>query len=265
MSNPTTIQQVVDALDAIISNSIATGSRLGYFAALYNHVTCAVRDAIVRGDFQNGPRVERLDVTFANRYLTAYEQQRTDQRPTLAWLQAFEAASNDSHIILQHLLIGMNAHINLDLGIAAAETCPGDEIDSLHDDFDKINQILFRLIRPTEQDISTLSPEFRDLVNTLPFQGRVLAGVSLVGTRDFAWHFATTLARQTPFQRRLEIIKRDAEVALLGFPILTNWPIVQQVRSEESQDVANNIEVLASGEFNYTIKRHADAPPASPM
>lgn len=254
MSNPTTMQEVLAALEKIISDSIATGCRLGYFAALYDQVTCAVRDGIQRGEFQDGPRMERLDVAFANRYLTAYGQYRADARPTLAWLQAFEAANDDSHIILQHLLLGMNAHINLDLGIAAAETCPGHEIDGLHDDFDKINQILFKLIRPTGQDISSLSPELRELLNTLPFQGRVLAGLSLVGKRGFAWEFATRLAPQSQIKRGIEIVKRDAEVALLGVPILVDWPIVRQIRSEENQDVAGNIEVLARGEFKYTIK-----------
>ena len=86
---------MIGRLDAIINGCIATGDRLGYFPALYNRVTIAVRDAIRHGQFQNGPRMERLDVTFANRYITAYDEYRDGQRPTSAWLQAFEAAKSD--------------------------------------------------------------------------------------------------------------------------------------------------------------------------
>ena len=45
-------------------------------------------------------------------------------------------------VILQHLLLGINAHINLDLGIAAVETSPGNQLAPLKNDFDMINKLL---------------------------------------------------------------------------------------------------------------------------
>jgi len=36
---------------------------------------------------------------------------------------------------MQNLLLGMNAHINLDLGIAAVQTCGGADLIMLKDDF----------------------------------------------------------------------------------------------------------------------------------
>jgi len=62
-----TIDDVLSALDAIVQQSYDRASRLGYFAALYRRVTCAVRDGITAGRFQNGPRMEKLDVVFASR------------------------------------------------------------------------------------------------------------------------------------------------------------------------------------------------------
>ena len=47
------------------------------------------------------------------------------------WSVAFHAAHRRPPIIFQHLLLGMNAHINLDLGIACAEVAPGPAIDDL--------------------------------------------------------------------------------------------------------------------------------------
>ena len=35
---------------------------------------------------------------------------------------------------------------------------------------------------------------------------------------------------------------------------VVNWPIIRRIKSEVSDDVTRNIEVLARGEFMYTIK-----------
>jgi hypothetical protein len=48
---PTMIDGVIERLEAIVRESIARGDRAGYFAALYNRVTQAVRDGIARGEF----------------------------------------------------------------------------------------------------------------------------------------------------------------------------------------------------------------------
>ena len=68
-----TIADVLVALDSIVDRSLAEASRFGYFAALYRGVTRRVKDGIAAGRFENGPRMERLDVVFALRYLDAYD------------------------------------------------------------------------------------------------------------------------------------------------------------------------------------------------
>jgi hypothetical protein len=82
-----TIGEVITQLEKIIADAIASGSRAGYFAALYYKVTCRVNQGIATGEFQNGPRMEQLDVTFANRYLAAYEQWAAKQSAavSLSW------------------------------------------------------------------------------------------------------------------------------------------------------------------------------------
>ena len=44
-----TIADVISSLDEIVQQSYDEASRLGYFAALYRRVTCAVRDGIAAG------------------------------------------------------------------------------------------------------------------------------------------------------------------------------------------------------------------------
>jgi hypothetical protein len=154
----TNIDQVLEILDSIIDEAKAEESRLGFFAALYRQVTLEVQRGIERGFFDDGPRMERFDTLFANRYFAALDAWQAGAAPTRSWKVAFAAMEQPQEIILQDLLVGMNAHINLDLGIAAGEICPGDEIQDLQGDFDKINQILAALIQGVEAVISRFSP-----------------------------------------------------------------------------------------------------------
>ena len=111
------IDEVIARLDAIIDRAIVERDRLGFFAVLYRTVTVAVKEGIAARRFQDGPRMERLDIVFANRYLQAFDQHRRGESPTRSWRAAFQAGASRRVVILQHLLLGMNAHINLDLGI----------------------------------------------------------------------------------------------------------------------------------------------------
>src|SRR5687767_8426891 len=120
--NTDAIDQVILRLEAIMEDCIRRKSKAGYFAALYHKVTCAVRDGIVNGDFEDGPRMERLDVLFAGRYLDAWQAWKEKKPVSASWQVAFERLHHKPTLVLQHLLLGINAHINLDLGIATVET-----------------------------------------------------------------------------------------------------------------------------------------------
>ena len=115
----TNIDEVVDGLDAVVRKSIDKGDRIGYFAVLYKRVTAAVRDAINRGEFLDGPRMDRLDVVFGNRYLEALEAYQNGRPVTAAWRVAFDACAQKELTILQHMYLGLSAHLLLDLGIGA--------------------------------------------------------------------------------------------------------------------------------------------------
>jgi len=71
-----TIDEVVDQLTEIVEWSRTANSPLGYFAALYRKVTIKVGEGIADGIFDDGDRMERLDMIFATRYLHAVEAHR---------------------------------------------------------------------------------------------------------------------------------------------------------------------------------------------
>jgi hypothetical protein len=250
---PRTIDEVIARLDAIVKECITRRDRAGYFPALYNRVTRAVRDAIGRREFDDNERMERLDVEFANRYLAAYGHYRAGELPTRSWLRAFTAAQSPGHIVLQHLLAGMNAHINLDLGIAAARIAPGAAFASLRRDFDRINTILATLTPVVEQEIDALSPVFKAVTALAPRLELKMVGFSMERARNEAWGFAQALAPLPAAGQVPRMGDRDPQVALLADVLLADGLVVRAIRACESTDVARNIEALASGEFAMRI------------
>ncbi len=70
------IDEVIARLTDIIDISRQESSRQGYFAALYRKVTINVKQGILNGRFEDGARMERLDVNFAVRLNSLGENER---------------------------------------------------------------------------------------------------------------------------------------------------------------------------------------------
>lgn len=245
-----TIDEVIVRLTENVEESRRQGSRLGYFAALYLRVTVAVKEGIANNQFQNGERMERLDVGFASRYLEAFDLYRQGKQPTHVWQVAFDAAQHWRPLILQHLLVGINAHINLDLGIAAMQTAPGDQLAGLKQDFDSINLILASLVLPVQKEIGELSPWIKFLERIDPSANDAIINFSLRVARDSAWNFALALNSLSEAEIPAAIQKRDSEFAdfagLVLHPpgVFFNLGLLG-IRLRESNDVARVIDVLS--------------------
>lgn len=208
-----TIGQVIDELTAIITWSIQHDSRLGYFPALYRKVTVRLRDQIAASAFDDNARMQRLGVIFANRYLDAVQRWQTGATPTQSWHTAFVAASAWRPTVIQHLLLGMNAHINLDLGVAAAMVAPGPALPSLRGDFNRINEILADLVDDVQRDLSEVWPPLRILLQLIRRSDDLIVNFSMTRARDAAWSFAEQLNRNDSDSWSAHITARDRTVA----------------------------------------------------
>ena len=211
-----TIDEVIAFLEQIIDTETTASSKLAYFAVLYHKVTVRIKEGIENREFEDNSRMERLDVIFANRYLEAYRQFKNGDTPSACWEVAFKAAPWFWPIVLQHLLVGMNAHINLDLGIAAAEISPGYDIIKLKKDFDHINVILGSMIEGVQQDINQVSPIIGLLDAVAGKFDERLADFSINLARDGAWLFAENYALATDEEKKELFKKRDKSIAWLG-------------------------------------------------
>jgi hypothetical protein len=245
----TTIEQVIRCLDDIVNDTLARGSRAGYFAALYRKVTVRVKEQITKGFFADGPRMERLDVIFANRYLDAYARWRraSGDGPTEVWKLALDATETWRPLVLQHLLLGMNAHINLDLGIAAALTAPGPALAGLKGDFDRINTVLADLVGSVTAELTHIWPPLGWMTH-----GRLddaVINFSMSRARDQAWSLAQALASLAPDARDARIRATDAEMSALGAAVLTPGfrltAALLAIRIAERGSVAQKIQILS--------------------
>lgn len=242
------IAGVIASLDRIIAWSKANRSRLGYFAALYRRVTIRVQRGIERGEFEDGPRMERLDVAFANRYLAAVEQYGRGELPTRSWQLAFDTAGRWRPIVLQHLMVGMNAHIDLDLGIAAAECVETGRVGEMKRDFKRINTLLIEMIDAVQLQLARVWPVFRVIDLMAGRLDESLAGLGMRLTRGYAWDVAESLSPLSTDERRERIAALDETVTGMGQTLLYSgvllWILLLLIRVTEVRSVPRVIDIL---------------------
>ncbi len=242
------IDEVLERLRDIVERSKSTNDRLGLFAALYAVVTREVKRRIESGFFDDGARMNRLDTRFANRYFDAFDAFRAGERPTGCWRVALEAGTRSDLMLLQHLLLGMNAHINFDLGIAAAELFSRDELPGVRDDFVRINLILAELLERSQVAIARFSPLLGILDQIGGKTDEQVANFSIERARADAWSHAEILARLGTGERPLALDVMDRKAAFLGKVLASPDPVlasgIKVIALTESQDVAAIIVAL---------------------
>ena len=245
---PKTIDEVITRLDEIIEKECVNNSCMAYFPILYRKVTVRIKEGIQNNEFENNQRMEKLDVLFANRYIDAYESSGFNKPFTKSWKNAFEAAKTGKLLIMQHLLLGINAHINLDLGIAAAETVGDDgELMDFENDFNKINAILASMIANVEAKIISVSPLFGLLDKFGKGREDKLVSFSINIARDGAWLFANQyhISRNKPN----DLGSRDSIIAIIAEKLITqkSWVLkylVKTIYFFEKKDVPQIVAVL---------------------
>jgi uncharacterized protein DUF5995 len=214
-----TFLDTIGALEVVVDRCAADGDRAGYFAAMYLAVTNTMRERAGEGRFEDAARIERFVTGFAGRYLDAVDHWRAGEPCADSWLAAFQATRRRRPIILQHLLLGMNAHINLDLGVTASEIGGGQSIDAVRADFDAVNDVLGELVDGCQGALDSVSP-WLGLVDRVGGSGdETLIRFSLVLARRQAWSVATKLSALPASERPREITAVDAATARVAHAI----------------------------------------------
>ena len=205
----------------VIDRSRQEGDRVGLFACMYERVTAAVRARCEDGRFAETARMEHFVCTFADRYFAAHEEWRSGGSPTRSWATAFAAARTWRPVVLQHLLLGMNAHINLDLGITTAALAGSPErLPAMRSDFDAVNDVLASMVDLSQDELAAASPWFGLVDHLGGRHDETLICFSLRRARDQAWALAQHLVTLPEAAWPAEIERVDGEVAGIARRVL---------------------------------------------
>jgi hypothetical protein len=194
--------------------------------------------------------MERFVVGFANRYLRAYDAWRAGTDCPLSWRAAFEATRRWRPVILQHLLLGINAHINMDLGVTASTLGDSGSLEAVRVDFDAVNDVLGELVDGCQQALGEVSP-WLDLADRIGGGGdETIIRFSLVVARRQAWSTATRLAAMSGARREAEIAAIDRATAgvahVVEHPGLSASALLLLVRARERATPSDVMSILAA-------------------
>jgi hypothetical protein len=151
----------------------AAADRRAVFLSCYAMMTRNVLAAVHAGDFHDPPWVHDLLERFAEYYFAAVEayEAKTAGVPA-AWRVAFDAANDPDLEVMQHLLLGINAHINYDLVLCLGDVLApewqalsDDQRHARYLDHCRINEIIGHTIDAVQDQIVEHYSPWMDIVD----------------------------------------------------------------------------------------------------
>jgi Family of unknown function (DUF5995) len=230
---------VNEVADQLRATARAAEGAAGYFPALYARVTDRVIEGIAEHRFDDGARMDEFVTRFAGRYLAAAGEPSGRAR---CWQACWDVASDDSLLIVQHLLLGINAHVNFDLPqTVAALALERGQLSDVRGDFDAVNGIL------AETSVGVL----RDLDHVARWTNEVAAlgggrlfNFSLHEARDQAWRAAERLVVLDEDGQRAYDDDLDELVSVLAylvtrpaFPVSLLVGVARRLETRDPSDV----------------------------
>lgn len=205
---------LLSTIERLRSAALEADDATGFFAAMYARVTDRVQTAIADGRFGDGETMERFTRTFADWYLGPRDGSRA---LPACWKAADDVSGDRGLLIVQHLLLGVNAHVNHDLPQVVVELADGaSSLEVLRPDFDAINDILAETQPDILRDLGRVSGWTQLAVSG--GGGRVF-NFSLGRARDQAWQSAERIHRLGDAARVVEVAEMDRLVSVLAYVI----------------------------------------------
>ncbi len=197
------------------------------FLHCYLLMTLNMLAAIERQEFHDPAWVDRLLHIFSGYYFTALDA--FDQDPATAspvWQLAFEEARHPHTLALQHLLLGVNAHINYDLIMALVDILEPewaglteDQRAQRYADHCHVNHVISRTVDAVEEEVIDPEMPVMRLIDTIVGRRLEDAMVSdLLGHwRDVVWHNAMRLLDLRDAEEREKLVSHyEREVLEIG-------------------------------------------------
>jgi hypothetical protein len=213
----------LDRMHGLVRHWEARGDRRCIFLGCYALMTANMLAGIRQSRFHDGPWVDRLLHHFAAYYFDAlelYEQNRPET--PLVWKQTYDAARDDRIKTLQHLFLGINAHINYDLALTLVDVLApewprlaGDDRRKRYDDHCLVNTIIGETVDTVQDQVIERHAPWLDIVDKgLGRLDEWLVSHLIARWRSDVWTNAMRLLEASQPERR-DALRREIEQAAL--------------------------------------------------
>jgi hypothetical protein len=210
-------------MQALVQQWESAADRRAAFLSCYLLMTRNMLAAIDKGEFGDALWVSRLLHRFADYYfdaLAAYDQDSPATPPV--WRQAHNATLQPGTQVLQHLMLGVNAHINYDLVLTLVDLLEPEwtqlspeERARRHADHCHVNDVIGRTIDAVQDSIIERFMPVMDIVDKLlgPIDELVVAQL-LTRWREDVWKHALQLL-EAPEPGEREHLRQELEATAL--------------------------------------------------
>src|SRR3990172_5753589 len=166
---------VVARMQSLVSEWEKHADRKAIFLRCYMVMTTNMLAAIKQQDFNDSAWVNRLLHRFADYYFVAlktYEQ--TPASAPAVWQLAYNTTKNPQVNSLQHLLLGVNAHINYDLVLTLVDLLKSKWVglsasqrSRRYEDYCQVNDVIGRTVDTVQDEILEPGMPLMDLIDRL--------------------------------------------------------------------------------------------------
>ncbi len=198
---------------------------LACFNHLYTIITSRVFRGIHTGFFADPTYMTQLDIDFANRYFDALRTYASQpSRTPRAWKVLLDRRDSTRIHPMQFAIAGVNAHVNLDLGVAVVMSSTALRTHPTHGhqhaDYLRINEIFAEEMQGLRQHYET--PQERRVDELFVDALNAIGDWSVVLARSGAWKMALELwdAQRVPGRVDEVIELMDRNAAFLGYALL---------------------------------------------
>jgi hypothetical protein len=237
----------------LISEAEKDNDKLAYFAFVYLKTTLKIKEAIASGQFENGFQIEKLNIIMARNYLDAYSRYVNQKLITLSWRKAFIPPQKSQLILTQHLLLSINAQVNLNLGIAIAEILENEDFESLRADFNQVHSIFSSVAQEVLNKMSSDWPFLKLLLKITGNNPKYWFRRIISDGRNEIWDFAVRFSNVPDNNKARALSVRNQEVISKTEILFDSGPVAnfifRFIRNAEEGTVENKLKRLG-----YPIK-----------
>ncbi len=175
------------------------------------------------GQFRDSVWVDRLMHHFADYYFNALEQyERKEQEPPPVWRQVHDSSRKNKLLALQHLLLGVNAHINYDLVLALSDVLRSEwarltpaKREERYLDHTHVNTVIARTVDTVQDQVIEEHTPWMDVIDRLCGNlDEWLISSLICRWREEVWSYAVRLLN-APSSAEREQLRKELETKVL--------------------------------------------------